>query len=265
MSSLVFLLCMASTARAVEPRSVLVPWTELGLAPAALDAMARGPELLHAAAGGRLALYDAVDREVVLLEGERVVLGFPVRHASDLVLLEGAVIVLDHAARQVASWSLDGDLRAVRSLPDLTPTSLGLVLEGDQLHGQDIFGNRHPVATVSGADLSAPQAQGLLPETGAVFWDGQAMSTGDFRIQLPHAIKASGQRFGDWLVLDVVVADDPIQVERSAWHVPSRQSVALPVEGRLYAPRGDVAATPEGELVVMVPWEEGLELRWVSP
>ena len=245
MSSLVFLLCMASTARAVEPRSVLVPWTELGLAPAALDAMARGPELLHAAAGGRLALYDAVDREVVLLEG--------------------AVIVLDHAARQVASWSLDGDLRAVRSLPDLTPTSLGLVLEGDQLHGQDIFGNRHPVATVSGADLSAPQAQGLLPETGAVFWDGQAMSTGDFRIQLPHAIKASGQRFGDWLVLDVVVADDPIQVERSAWHVPSRQSVALPVEGRLYAPRGDVAATPEGELVVMVPWEEGLELRWVSP
>ncbi len=91
------------------------------------------------------------------------------------------------------------------------------------------------------------------------------MVTAGFSVELPDAVKASGQRFGDWLVIDEVVQDAPLKVTRTAWHVPTRRSVPLPVEGRLYAPRGDLATTPEGELVVMVPRDGGLELLRVSP
>jgi hypothetical protein len=66
-------------------------------------------------------------------------------------------------------------------------------------------------------------------------------------------------------VVDVVVGDAPIRVTRTAWHIPSKRARELPVDGRLYAPRGDLALSPEGALVVLVPWAAGLELRWVSP
>ena len=66
-------------------------------------------------------------------------------------------------------------------------------------------------------------------------------------------------------MVDAVVADMPIEATRAAWHIPTRQTHELPVRGRLYAPRGDAAATPEGELVVIVPREWGLEILRVSP
>ncbi len=259
------LLFLAPQAWATDLRSATIPWSELGLSPARPEAQARGPELLRAGEGERLAMYDSVRREVVLLEGERVALSFPVRHASDLALLDDGLLVLDHAARELGLWSLDGELLAAQGLPELAPTSLGLDIEGGQVYGRDVFGNRHPVATCGAGDLGPPRARGLRTMPSEVFWDGEAMSTDGLRLQLPHAIKASGQRFGDWLVVDIVVADRPIEVERKAWHVPTGQAVELPVEGRLYAPRGDAAATPGGELVVIAPREEGLEILRVSP
>ncbi len=259
------LFSLALPAHGADVRSATIPWTELGMQPAAAEATARGPELLHTGAGGRLALYDTVRREVALLEGDQVTLAFPVRHASDLALVDGGVLVLDHSAREVELWSLDGALRSVRSLPDLVPTSVGLAVVGDQVHGRDVFGNGHPVATVGGGDLGPSRDVGLQALGAEVFWDGETMSTSGLRLHLPQSIKASGQRFGDWLVVDVVVSDSPIEVTRTAWHVSSGQSVDLPVEGRLYAPRGDVAATPEGDLVVIVPRDAGLEILRVSP
>lgn len=245
--------------------NTLLPWTELGLSEASVDAQARGPGLLDVGPTGRLLLYDSVRREVVLLEDDHPAVAFPVRHASDLLLLDRGILVLDHAARELSLWSLDGQQRAVHGLPPLVPTAVTLRLEGDQVLALDPFGHGHPVATIGDGELRPPVAKGLQERSPAVRWDGSMMFTAGLDLSLPHAIKASGQRFGDWLVVDEVVADSPIEVTRTAWHVPSRQAHPLPVQGRLYAPSGDLAATPEGELVVLVPRAEGLEILRVSP
>ena len=242
-----------------------LPWTELGLTEAREDAQIRGPGLLHAGKDGRLLLYDSVRREVVLLQGDQPALAFPVRHASDLLLVDQGVLVLDHSARQLTLWSLDGQQRAAVDLPALIPTAVSLGLQGDQLLALDPFGHGHPIATLGDDQLQPPVAQGLQERPPAVRWDGATMHTQGMDLPLPAALEASGQRFGDWLVVDVVVADSPIVVTRTAWHVPTREPHELPVAGRLYAPRGDLAATPEGELVVLVPRAEGLEILRVSP
>ena len=258
-------LLASSTAHAITPTTSTVSWSQLGHTAAVEDAQPRGPGLLRAGADGRLLLYDGVRREVVILEGDRPALAFPVRHASDLAFVDDGVLVLDHAARSVSLWSLDGTQRSQRELGPLVPTSVGLRVEGDQVLARDVFGNGHPAATLRGGELEAPVARGLQQRAGAGGWDAGVMRTEGLQLELPHALEASGQRFGDWLVVDVVVADAPIAVERTAWHIPSRQAFELPVEGRLYAPRGDVAATPEGDLVVIVPRDRGLEILRVSP
>lgn len=259
------LLLAASPAPALTPSTSAIDWSKLGHTEALEDAQPRGPGLLRAGPDGRLLLYDGVRREVVILEGDQPSLAFPVRHASDLALLHDGVLVLDHAARTVSLWSFEGTLRAQRELGPLVPTSVRLQLDGDQVLARDIFGHGHPAATLRDGELEAPVAQGLQERPGAVQWEGGVMQTEGLQLELPQALEASGQRFGDWLVVDVVVAEAPIAVERTAWHIPSHQSFDLPVEGRLYAPRGDVAATPEGDLVVIVPWDWGLEILRVSP
>jgi hypothetical protein len=201
----------------------------------------------------------------VILEDDRPAVSFPVRHASDLALVDDGVLVLDHAAREIALWSFDGAQRSVCRLGPLVPTSVGLRIEGDQVLARDVFGNGHPVATLRNGELEPPVVRGLQERAPSVSWDGATMRTEGLELELPQALEASGQRFGDWLVLDVVVADRPIAVTRTAWHIPTHQPQPLPVEGRLYAPRGDVAVTPEGELVVIVPWDHGLEILRVSP
>ncbi len=263
--SLLAIALSAATSAAAQPQVTLLPWAELGYAPPAEDARAQGPERLSAGPGGRAAFYDSVRREVLLLEDDALVLGFPVRHVSDLLLSGSAVVVLDTAAREIASWSLSGQLRARLRVPDLVPTGITLELIGDQLHGVDMFGNLHPLATLAGGDLSPPQAQALMERSPAVTWAEQVMATEGLRIPLPAALKASGQRLGDWLVVDAVIADDPIQVDRHAWPIGGGPPLALPVAERLYAPNSDIAATPEGELLVMVPVELGLEIWRVKP
>jgi hypothetical protein len=247
------------------PGTVLLDWSQLGSSAAREDAQARGPELLHAGPGGRLALYDGVRREVMILQDAQPVLSFPVHHARDLLLLDAGVLVLDHSARQLSLWGYDGDLRSMCTLPALVPTAVRLRLEGDQVLAVDPFGHGHPAATLRGGDLSTPVLRRLQVRPDEVRWDGDVMWTEGFRLELPQALEASGQRLGDWLVVDVVVGDAPIRVTRTAWHIPSKRARELPVDGRLYAPRGDLALSPEGALVVLVPWAAGLELRWVSP
>ncbi len=263
--SLLLLAALALAAAALDSSASVVPWSELGLSTAAEDAMVRGPELLHAGPGGRLALWDGVRRELVILEGDTPTIGIPMRHASDLLLLDDALLVLDHAARQLQLWSLAGEPLASSRLPSLVPTSVILSMVGDQVGALDLFGNRHPVATLCGDGLEAPRGSRLEELDSPVRWADGVMRTEGFELPLPEAIQASGQRLGDWLVVDRVVDEAPLVVEREAWHIPSRDKLSLPVEGRLYAPRGDVAVTPEGELVVILPWEHGLEILRVKP
>ncbi len=265
MQALFFLILQTLPAQAVTVEPALLAWSSFGLSEARQDAQVRGPELLHAGTDDRLALYDGVRREVHVLEGDAPAVSFPVHFASDLLLVDDGTLVLDHSARTVTSWDRQGRPRAVVALPALVPTAVTLRLEGDQVLAVDPFGHGHPVASLDGLDLTTSRLEGLQRRPDAVVWDGDTMRTEGLELELPHATKASGQRLGDWLVVDVVVADAPITVERTAWHIPSRQAQPLPVDGRLYAPRGDLAATPEGDLVVLVPRAEGLELLRVSP
>jgi len=265
MQSLFALILVSSPGWAASDEATLLDWSELGHTQALEDAQARGPGLLEAGADHRLALYDSVRREVVILEDDRPSASFPVHHASDLLLLDHGVLVLDHSARELSLWTFDGALRAQRRLPELVPTAVTMGLEGDQVLALDIFGHGHPAATLREGELQAPAARGLQLRHSPVLWDGATMSTDGLDLSLPDALKASGQRFGDWLVVDEVVGDAPIRVTRTAWHIPSHQAHPLPVDGRLYAPQGDLAATPEGELVVLVPRDEGLEILRVSP
>ncbi len=265
MRALFLPLLLSITAQALQAEPTLLDWAHFGLTDARPDAQARGPELLRAGPGDRLLLYDGVQREVVVLEGRQPAVSFPVQHVSDLRAVEDGIVVLDHSQRQVSLWSLDGRLRSMRTLPDLVPTAVTLAVEGDQVLARDIFGHGHPAATLEDGELEAPMAQGLQQRAGLVSWDGEVMRTEGLELGLPDALKASGQRVGDWLVVDAVVGDAPLKVERAAWHVPSGESHPLPVEGRLYAPRSDLAATAAGDLVVLVPRDEGLELLVVSP
>ena len=253
------------TASALTTDTAVVDWSLMGHTAALEDAQPRGPELLQAGKNGRLLLYDGVRREVVVLEADRPALSFPVRHASDLALLDDRALVLDHSAREIELWSLEGDLRSVRSIPDLVPTAVTIGIVGDQVLCIDLFGHGHPLASLQDDELQAPVLSGLQERDVSVVWDGATMATPGLELPLPQAIKASGQRFGDWLIVDEVIADRPIVATRTAWHIPTRQALELPVEGRLYAPRGDVAVTPEGQLVVLVPRDVGLEILRVSP
>ncbi len=266
MPALVLLIALLTPAvLGASQRSAVLPWSEIGLEPARQEAPAQGPEHISAGPDGLLALYDSVRREVLLLQDGAPLLSFPVRHASDLLLTARGVLLLDGAARELQLWSLQGAPLGSQALPALAPSGVTLALEGDQVYAADIFANRHPVATLLQGDLGAPAQGGLREPAQDVRWEDGVMRSEDLRIPLPQAIKASGQRFGDWLIVDAVVAEAPLKLTRQAWHAPTGQSVELPVEGRLYAPRGDAAATPEGELVLLVPRAEGLELLWVTP
>jgi hypothetical protein len=67
------------------------------------------------------------------------------------------------------------------------------------------------------------------------------------------------------LVVDQVVGEHPIRVERQAIDLETHASVSLPVQGRPYVPNGDVAADDQGRLHVLIPTESGLEVRRVTP
>jgi len=274
---LVLLLLPAALALDVARQDL--PWTELPLQAGAPEALPQGPEQLAAGPGGRLALYDAASREVVLIEGGRAALSFPVDRCADLAFTAaGDLLVLDTSARSLALWSPQGVALAQAHLPERAPTGLLLVVEGDQVYGRDLFGNLHPLALVDHAGLRAPEQDRLVERAGAVRWDPAAgvfhvrPSQGpDVDVPAPGAVKASGQLQGSWLVVDTVLGDTalgdtgPLRVRREVVSLPSLERVALPVEGRLYAPHGDLALGSDGSLWVLDPEAAGLGLVQVRP
>jgi len=265
------LLLLVQAALGASADAFLIGWDALGFAPAQPEVEARGPEGIEAGPEGRLAFWDPVRGEVVLLEDDRIARRIRVRAADDLLLLERDLLLLDRAAREVQRWSLDGRLRERRALPALTPSGIRLAEQGGEVFGADLFGNRHPLFALEEGGITAPRTPGIAAPVTAVRWERapaegpRRMVTEGLEVPLPDALEASGQRFGDWLVVDAVVADRPLRVERRAWHVPTGESVELLVRGRLYAPRGDVAVDPDGRLVVLTPRAEGLQVLRVSP
>ncbi len=242
-------------------------WDQVGLALGGEDAIAQGVEHLVAGPDGLLALYDSVLREVVVLDGGEVAWSFPVRLTTDLVFTAtGELATIDTPAREVALWSVDGVELARVALPALVPTHVSLAIDGTELVGVDLFGNHHAVAGLDHGEL-VPSARPPLEEIASeVSWipESRTMVSEGFSLELPEAVKASGQRQGDWLVVDAVKPGaGPIQVSHTAWHVPTGQSVELPMD-RLYAPRGEITHQA-GDLLVLVPRLDGPQVLRVSP
>ncbi|MCB9778577.1 MAG: hypothetical protein H6742_08455 [Alphaproteobacteria bacterium] len=268
--ALLLALLLGPTSSHAAPRVVeaWVAWgsaSGLSLSPGGPDQLAQGPEQLAVGPDGVPWLFDPVQGEVVPLAADGGAhRSFPVRHCSDLLVVDDGLLVLDHSARTLTLWSPQGVALDSIELPALVPTHVGLAVDGDRVLARDPFGNLHPVGVLDGG---LRKEDGPLEEVGTgVRWREGMLSTEGLQLSLPDALRASGQRFGDWLIVDEVRSDEgPLVVERTAWHVPTGQSVALPVRDRAYAPRGDAAALPDGGLLVLVPWDDGLSLIEVQP
>ena len=95
------LLLLVQAALGASADAFLIGWEALGFAPAQPETEARGPEGIEAGPEGRLAFWDPVRGEVVLLEGDRIARRIRVRAADDLLLIERDLLLLDRAAREV--------------------------------------------------------------------------------------------------------------------------------------------------------------------
>lgn len=268
-------LLLGLPALAADARVGLLPWAELDLIPAAPEAPAVGPDLLAAGPDGQLALWNPAEALLHLYPSVDAALAgdpgstFALAAAEDLAWTGVGLLVLD--GRRISLYAASGQRLSERELPGLVPTGVRLVVEDAAIYGADVFGNRHPVATLAGATLRAPKSQALLPPAAAVRWDEPArtLRVGMTAVKMPDAMKAGGRVLlgggQRWLVVDAVVGDSPLQVERQVISLDTGARVSLPVSGRLYAPTADVAVDGRGALVWMAPQAEGLRLGEVLP
>lgn len=269
------LACLGASATAAGSRVGLLPWGELALLPAAPESPALGPDLLAAGPDGQIALWDPASGLVHLYPSVDAALAgdpgsaFALAVADDLAWTGAGLLVLD--GRRLLLFSEGGQPAGSRTLPDLAPTGLTLWVEGSEVYGADVFGNRHPLASLADAQLRAPTGRRMLPPEVAVRWDPKrrVLSAGERRLSLPEALRASGRVISGggerWLVVEAVVGESPLRVERQALSLRTGAQVLLPTSGRLYAPSDDLAVDGRGALIWMAPLRDGLRLGEVSP
>ena len=244
-----------------------LPWSVLPLVPARAESKAIGPDMVAAAPDGALAIWDPVDRAIRVLRSGAAPASIPTDHVDDLAWTAAGILLLDDTTRRLLLLSADGQRLATLPLPGLAPVGLSLAVDGDEIDGADVFGNRHPLARLAGSALVATDGHGLRPPAMAVRWDSanNEMWAGDRAFPVPGAIKASGRVLGGWLVVDAVTGDGPIQVRRTAIPLGGGDPVTLPVSTRLYAPTRDLAVNAAGHLFVLVPETAGLSIWEVTP
>ncbi len=239
------------------------------------DRIARGPEELAVGADGWMALADPVNREVIVLwQGDRHAT-FAVDRPSDLLFTSSTdgdlqLLVLDDPARRVQRWSTEGDLLQDLPLPGLVPSGGQLLLDAEgRLSSVDLFGNQHTIAQLGADGLIAHEGLGLEPNPEPLLWDARTLtySTPERSFALPEALAVSGQRLGDWLVLDVVTGDAPITVERTAVNLATGSTTTLPASpDRAYLPQGDLALDPDsGALLYLDPGPRSVSVQEVQP
>lgn len=268
-------LVSGSSALAGASRSGLLDWRELDLIPAAPEMPAMGPDRLAAGPDGQLALWNPADALLrvypsvdAALAGDSSV-AFALAAADDLAWTGAGLLVLD--GRRLMLYDPGGQRLSELPLPGLVPTGSTLEVDGDAVYGRDVFGNRHPMATLGAGRLAPPVDQRLLPPSAELRWDGgkHVMSAQGHRYAIPDAIKAGGRLLSggghSWLLVDAVVGDSPLRVARQVISLDTGRRATLPVEGRLYAPSDDVAVDGRGHLIWMAPLPGGLEIGEVTP
>jgi hypothetical protein len=229
----------------------VVAWSEFGFVQAGPESKAIGPDRVAAGADGLQALWDPVRQRVIVLQDLAVVGGFSAERIDDLAFA-GRRLVLMSGRTLVLRDDKGAELGRI-GVPDVVPTNIELLVRDGTVWGVDPFGNLHAIATVD---------SDLHPVTGASF-GGRAFPAARVAKD-PAALKTSVRSLGgDWVIVDAVVRDFPIGVERSIAH--DSRTLSLETADRAWVPTDDADVDAEGRLVVMVPLEDGLHLRRVSP
>jgi len=248
-------------------RSVSWTFQQVGYTPAGPERLARGPERLAAGPGGLVAFWDPVWSQVHLLSDLQETARFAIPRADGLAFTDsGRLVVLDQSTRTVSLWTREGRALDAAALPDLVPQGGLLVVEGEEVQSEDVFGNRHRVARVDGDLLLAPEGRSLEPRAHTVRWQDGSFDVDGQTVRVGQAITAGARLLGDrWLVVDRVTGDHPVQVARQAIDLHTDQSVDLPVDGRAWVPRQDLAVDDQGRLLYLDPTQAGLVLVEVTP
>lgn len=240
---------------------------QVGYVPAGPERLARGPERLASGPDGLVAFWDPVHNEIRVLSHLEDTSRFSVPRLDGLAFAgDGRLVVLDHATRTVTLWSTDGRAFDAAAVPDLVPPGGLLVLSGDEVLSEDVFGNRHRVARIEGDTLRAPEGRSVVEPPHTVRWQGDHVLVDDVSVSIEPAMTGGARLLGDrWLVVDRVVHDHPIAVQRQAIDLAGGQTVELPVDGRAWVPRQDVAVDDQGRLLYLDPRPNGLVLVEVTP
>ncbi len=246
-------------APSLQRTEVVLSWSEVGLRPAAPESPAIGPDHFAVGPRGVSAVYDSLHKRVVVLGGA----SFPVAASDGLAFTAaGVLLVLDDRSRTLRAYGTNGALLDSSAYPGVVPPGGWLRVEGAVVASVDVFGNGHPLATVSAnGALTAPTAPGLVPAARRVTRSGSALVVDGRTVALVEG-RGGARLLGDWLVVEAM---DDGAVTRSAIPLDGGETVSLPVRGRLYAPAQDIAVGPEGDLAWIDPRADGLHLVRVAP
>ena len=263
------MLLLICAAQAMTVEETLLPYSVVGFEPGGVDAPSRGGELLTAGSRGQLALYNPVSAEVILLDGDHLVtatidavgVGSMAWDEHDRLLLYAP------HRRELSLHGPDGVQLDVAELPDIVPPGGRVVIAAAEVFIVDVFGSRHRAARLDDG-LLPPEGRTLVPGAGRVRWESEQrlLTVDGVHWPLPDAIKASGRLVGeDWLLIDQVLTESPIVATRAVALRETGERHSLPVDGRRYVPRGDVALDEVGRLLYLDPRIDGLYLIRVSP
>lgn len=238
---------------------VVLEWDVVGLRDAQPESPAIGPDHLALGPDGVAAVYDPLGKRIFVVGGS----AFRVPGADGLAFTaRGVLLVLDDSARRLRAYRADGALLDEEALPGVVPPGGALRVEGTVVTSVDVFGNGHPLATVSdNGALTRPSAPSLVPPARRVVRSGSSVVV-DGRTVATFTGRGGARLVGDWLLVEAV---DDGAVTRRAIPLDGGDAVELPAAGRLYAPAQDVAVAPDGDLAWIDPRVDGLWLVRVTP
>lgn len=245
---------------------------EVGFEPAGEERLASGPELYAAGPHRLAALYDPVRREIVLLPVNGAPTHLSTGRLDDAAFVGEDLLLLDEAARTLTLMDDRGTVLDRMPLPGLVPPGCRLAVDTDEagqvVRARDVFGNLHRLARVDAQGLSPGDGPALLEAPSPITWDGEALHFEGGTLALPGALAASGQWLDGergWLMVDEVVSEGPLVVERRFVHSDGELTVHKYNREGAWRPGRDAAVSPEGVLLVLEPGQTDLTLRRVLP